>query len=224
MHKLTREFVELVAVLLTSFLVIVLFVIFSPSIFSSNVMFPIKMLYELSPFIILVAIVYWLGKRKKSPITSSLGFQLNPFVKQILIGIGIFAITISFVIIPLLAGVDKTEVLNFKARSPMILTYYLIKAMIFAGIGEELVWRGYVYGRLKEITGVGMWAVVFSSILFGLWHFPNGQNILQVIMTTGLGMIYGFARLKVKECSTLATGIAHGLHDAVILLLSYFFL
>jgi len=93
--------------------------------------------------------------------------------------------------------------------------------MFFVGVGEELIWRGYFYERIKEITNSGTWAVVISSILFGLWHYPNGQNIMQVLMVSGLGLIYGFARMKVKDCSTLATGIAHGLHDAVIIILSY---
>ena len=87
-----------------------------------------------------------------------------------------------------------------------------------------MVWRGYFYERINRIANSGTWVVVTSSILFGLWHYPNGQNIMQVLMVTALGLMYGFARLKVKDCSTLATGIAHGMHDAAIIILSYILL
>jgi membrane protease YdiL (CAAX protease family) len=161
---------------------------------------------------------------KKRPVASSLGFEKSHITKQSFIALIIFAITISFIIIPLLCGADKSDVLGFKARSLAILIYYIVKNMVFVGMGEELVWRGYFYVRLKEITGSGAWTVVISSILFGLWHYPVGQNILQVLMVTVLGLIYGLARLKIKNCSVLATGIAHGLHDTTNAVLSYILL
>ena len=65
-----------------------------------------------------------------------------------------------------------------------------------------------------------MLAVVVSSVLFGLWHYPGGQDVLQVIMTAAIGAIYATARLRVRHCSTLATGTAHGLHDLTLLTLA----
>jgi uncharacterized protein len=219
-----KHIFELVAVLLAVFLVVIVFVLFLPSIASSDLAIPIKIIYELFPFILIVAFIIGVSMLKKRQISISLGFKRSHLRKQLLIALCIFALTISFVIIPLLVGVDKSNVLGIKARSLLILFYLIVKSMIFVGMGEELVWRGYFFERLKKITGVGTWAVIISSILFGLWHYPIGQNILQVIMVTGLGLIYGFARLKVKDCSTLATGIAHGLHDAVILVLGFLLL
>ncbi|WP_411170679.1 hypothetical protein ACH36K_09390 [Clostridium sp. MB05] len=34
-------------------------------------------------------------------------------------------------------------------------------------------------------------AAIIYSILFGLWHYPVGQSIMQVLMTSILGGIYG---------------------------------
>jgi membrane protease YdiL (CAAX protease family) len=210
--------------LIAIFLIIILFVIISPYILSSDAAIPLKMLFELSPYIIMVGLVTVVCMLKKRPISIGLGFKKSHILKQLFIAVIIFAITISFIVIPLMFGANKSDVLSFKARSPFILIYYVIKAFIFVGIGEELIWRGYFYERIKEITNSGALTVVISSVLFGLWHYPNGQNIIQVLMVSGLGLIYGFARLKVKDCSTLATGVAHGLHDSIILILSYIML
>lgn len=220
----TKQILELVGVLIATFAIIIVFVMLMPYVASLNVAIPIIILFELSPYMLMVGLVIMVCKMNKRSVLVCLGLKKNHITKQLLIAVVIFAITISFIIIPLLCGVNKGEVLSFKARSPLILIYYILKSIIFIGLGEELVWRGYFYERLKEITGIGIWAVVISSVLFGLFHYPNGQNILQVIMTSGIGFFYGFARLKIKDCSTLATGIAHGLHDAVILILSYILL
>jgi uncharacterized protein len=224
MNIRVKQILETGCMLLAILLIVILFVIFSPYIFSSGVAIPIKILFELSPYILMVGLVTIACMLKKRPISIGLGFKKSHITKQLFIAIIIFAITISFIVIPLLFGANKSDVLSIKVRNPIILIYNVIKAIIFVGVGEELIWRGYFYERIKEITSSGTLAVVTSSILFGLWHFPNGQNIMQVLMVSGLGLLYGFARLKVKDCSTLATGVAHGLHDAVILILSYILL
>lgn len=221
MNIKSKQILEMTSVLIAIFLITILFAVFMPLISSSGAAIPVIILFELSPFILMVGLVTVVCKLNKRSIASGLGFEKSHITKQLLTAIIIFAITISFIIIPLLCGVNKSDVLSFKARSPIILIYYIVKSMIFVGMGEEIIWRGYFYERLKEIISSGTWAVVISSILFGLWHYPIGQNIMQVIMTAGIGLIYGFARLKVKDCSVLATGIAHGLHDSVILVLSY---
>ncbi|MBU3112040.1 CPBP family intramembrane metalloprotease [Clostridium lacusfryxellense] len=56
--------------------------------------------------------------------------------------------------------------------------------------------------------------------MFGLFHYPVGHNILQVLMTTVIGFIFAVLRLKFKDCTTLSVGIAHGLYDTFILILS----
>lgn len=216
--------IELLCMLLAMFLIVFLFANSFPFVFSSDVSIPIKILFELSPYVLMIVLVMAVSKFKKRSLSASLGLKKGHVAKQFFIAAIIFLITISFIVIPLLSGADKNNVLNFKASSQIIFFYYIVKDMVFVGMGEEIVWRGYFYERLIKLTGSGTWAAVLSSILFGLWYYPNGQDIMQVVMTTILGLIYGFARLKVKNCSVLATGIAHGLHDSVIMVLSYLLL
>jgi len=71
--------------------------------------------------------------------------------------------------------------------------FYLIYDFLFVGFGEEFIFRGYFIQRLAEEKS-DLFAVIFSSLLFGLWHFPNGHDVLQVIMTTLLGLLYGFSK------------------------------
>lgn len=85
----------------------------------------------------------------------------------------------------------------------------------------EIIWRGYILNEFKVLIKSPVMVVIISSILFGIWHYPVGQRLMQVLMTSILGGIYGLARIKLKNCSTLSVGLAHGFHDAFIIILSY---
>ena len=55
---------------------------------------------------------------------------------------------------------------------------------ILAPLGEEFVFRGVVYGRLKKVSNVPL-AVVVSGLLFGLFH----GNLVQAVYATALGIV-----------------------------------
>lgn len=153
---------------------------------------------------------------------SDFGFGRSRLKKQVLIGLTIFTVTICFIIIlPLILGFNKSDVLSFKPSSIFIMVFYIIHALFFVGPGEEIIFRGYFYREIWKVTDSELKAVIFSSILFGLWHFPNGHDIVNVFTTGFIGLIYGFVRYKIKNCTVLSTSIAHGVHDAVIVVLSY---
>ncbi|WP_206244618.1 CPBP family intramembrane glutamic endopeptidase [Novosphingobium terrae] len=44
--------------------------------------------------------------------------------------------------------------------------------ILFVPITEEILFRGFILGALEKAYG-GIWAIVISSILFGLWHLKN---------------------------------------------------
>ena len=60
-----------------------------------------------------------------------------------------------------------------------------------------------------------MIAIIGSSVLFGVSHLFNG-NIIQMLMTTGIGVFFCLCRLKIKNCSTLSLIIGHGVYDTLI--------
>jgi membrane protease YdiL (CAAX protease family) len=214
---------ETLGVLAGVFLITIAYAAGRPLVVATRIV-PLIIDFELSLSVALVGFVVVVNRLRKRGLAEGLGFRWRPARRQVLIGVALFAITISFIVVPLLLGANRADVLSFKARTLFVLVYYVIHSFFFVGFGEELVWRGYFFERTREITGSGAWAVVLPALLFGLWHYPNGQNLAQVFATAAIGMLYGFARLKVRDCSTMATGIAHGFHDAAIVILSYFLL
>jgi len=60
---------------------------------------------------------------------------------------------------------------------------------ISAGIGEEIVFRGYMQKQFQAATGSIVAAVVLQGVIFGLAHTYQGWK--QVIVIAALGILYG---------------------------------
>lgn len=71
---------------------------------------------------------------------------------------------------------------------------YLALSQVLVAFSEELLFRGYVITMLKDVVNTANKAMVVSAIIFGLWHYPIGQSIGQVITTFLLGLIFGALR------------------------------
>jgi membrane protease YdiL (CAAX protease family) len=172
-------------------------------------------------YILMAAVIFAACRIGKRPFIETCGFSKEALVRQVLLALPLFAVTsLVFLIIPMLLGIPKTMLLDRKITDPTALVLQIIHLMLFVGVVEELVFRGYLFQRLKAATSSGVWPVVITAVAFGLWHFPANQNILQVVLLTVYGLIFGFARLKIKNCTTLTVALAHGLHDTFILVLS----
>lgn len=151
-----------------------------------------------------------------------LGFSKINIASQILIGIVLFMITIIIaVILPLAAGIRTSDVLRFKNTSIYAMVFYLFYDIICVGFGEEIIFRGYFYSRIESISSVKCLPMVLSAILFGFLRLPNTFSVIDVTARIMLGLLYGFCRWKINDCSLLSLCIAHGLHDATIVLLSF---
>ena len=79
----------------------------------------------------------------------------------------------------------------------------IISVLIFLGpIAEELVFRGLIFKRLQDYIGT-IWAVLISSLLFGMYH----QNMVQFVYAGLLGLV--FAMLISLTGSLKITMVAH---------------
>lgn len=67
-------------------------------------------------------------------------------------------------------------------RKTMIVTY--VSVGILAPMAEELAFRGLVYRRIRDYIDV-KWAIIISSVLFGLYH----GNVVQFIYSSLLGVL-----------------------------------
>ena len=140
----------------------------------------------------------------------------DKLICQILIGIGIgLGMSIFLTLIPHLAGFGSfvdNGTRHDKFIEFVIDFIYFVFSVAFV---EEFVFRGFIFRRLKNITGNNVTALIVSSVMFGLMHVFQG-NIIQIVITSLLGAFWCFCRLKIKNCSLLSLIIAHGIYDFLI--------
>jgi membrane protease YdiL (CAAX protease family) len=81
-------------------------------------------------------------------------------------------------------------------------TIQLYTSSFYVGFAEEILYRGVIFGLSFAITRSNLWALVISSVMFGLWHlknypiYPNWKPITgQVIFSTLIGMGLGVVRI-----------------------------
>lgn len=147
----------------------------------------------------------------------------NKLWLQILIGLGIAA-ALCFVIgiIPILCGTSFIGSHSDMSAGGII--FAAIQDIIFVGVGEEIVFRGYVQNQFTVWLKKCKWLAPFiAAALFGLWHLING-SIIQVLFTTLIGCVFGYAKYFIKDCSLLSVIIAHGFYDFSLVLLTCFML
>lgn len=88
----------------------------------------------------------------------------------------------------------------------------LVLALIIAPVLEEIIFRGVLITGLKKYSG--WFAVLFSSLCFGMMH----MNLFQGIPVFGIGLVLGYTYLK-TDCLPL-TMAAHLLNNLLALILS----
>ena len=215
MKSSRHHMVDLIGVVSLLFALVIMF----PSLitWARDFPLPLRILVDLSPYIVSIGAIAGLCAIRRVPLARGFGFSADDLGRQATIALVIFAVTISFVVVPVLIGIDavgEPETRTFQ------FIYQIVKAMTFVGLGEELIWRGYVLAKASLAFDSAPADIIVSSMLFGLWHYPVGQDLFQVVGTALLGLLYALARYRLKQCSTLATGIAHGLHNTVILVIA----
>jgi membrane protease YdiL (CAAX protease family) len=149
---------------------------------------------------------------------AALGLQKNAVVTQILYGIAIFAaVSIIFIAVPMSLGLGRDEL--FPQRQALF--WAIPQRLILVGFSEELIFRGYVLGRIQRLSHSKGWAIIISSLLFGLWHFIGTGNPVQVLVTAIIGACFALPRMYVKNCSIVSVSLAHGLYDSLLAVLSW---
>lgn len=94
---------------------------------------------------------------------------------------------------------------------------YLFCSQMLVGFSEELLFRGFILGLLKDVAKSTEWAVFISAVLFGLWHFPIGHDWGQVFMTFVIGLIYGALRTAREDMIGVPSlAVAHCLWNVLL--------
>ncbi|WP_349409909.1 CPBP family intramembrane glutamic endopeptidase [Pseudalkalibacillus sp. SCS-8] len=84
--------------------------------------------------------------------------------------------------------------------------YSYIKSLILFGFSfalinavlEELIWRGIMLSSIKKHTTT-IYAVIITSVGFGLLHLSIGMSILLSLLSAFGGLFYAFVVLKTKS-------------------------
>lgn len=135
------------------------------------------------------------------------GLFKNHIPRQIVIGI---VIAIIFLAVPFLAGLRPELKEGF---------LYILLSQMLVAFSEELLFRGFVLTMLKVVVPSTNMAVLVSAVLFGLWHYPLGQNAGQVFSAFVVGAIYGALRTAFEDTDTIGVpsiAIAHWLYNVII--------
>lgn len=86
---------------------------------------------------------------------------------------------------------------------------------MFVGLHEEVLFRGFVLGRLQSVLKSNIGAVIASSVIFGVMH--GYQGMVGVIQTGTVGLV--LAILTVRMRTLWPAVIAHGIFDTIGLVL-----
>jgi membrane protease YdiL (CAAX protease family) len=94
-----------------------------------------------------------------------------------------------------------------KETSLGFLIFNMINLVIIAPVCEEIIFRGFVLGRLTYKFGVNK-GIIFSSFIFGVMHFTNvfGAAMFGIILCI----------LYIKSNSLITTIIVHASYNAVV--------
>ena len=117
---------------------------------------------------------------------------------------------------------DVAEVLGWVTQSSFHFILWIVLVALFAaGLGEELLWRGFLMDRLSRLKGLrgAMWPIiVIQAVLFGLPHLYQGLG--GVIITGVVGIGFGWLRYRCGG-NLWACVLAHMAVDVSMMSLSY---
>ena len=122
---------------------------------------------------------------------------------------------------------SASSVEKLKAIPPMVLLAGALVSSVFAActinlpfmLGEELGWRGYLFHRLRERSGLQR--VLFTGPVWGLWHAPLiavGHNYpgypvagigAMMVFCTALALLFDWTRFR--SGSIWSSGLLHGI-------------
>ncbi len=103
------------------------------------------------------------------------------------------------------------------------LAFLLLATWTLAAFGEEIVYRGYLQRRVRDIMGDGregiIVAVALTSLLFGIAHLEQG--IIGVVITAMDAVVFSAIKLKFDD-NLWAAILAHGFSNTVGLVTFFF--
>lgn len=102
---------------------------------------------------------------------------------------------------------------------------YFFYTIFAVGLFEEIFFRGYIYKKLIDIREKKWFAIIISSVIFGICHFVGAssflQSVPQVLLATMVGIFYCVLREKIRNFSLVSLIFMHGIYDFLIAFLVF---
>ncbi len=187
--------------------------------------------FWMGPFSIVAAVIViryslWLQGRGLSD--CGLG-RPSAWLTTILFGIGasfvvwiVSGLVIKQVIFRLLGEIPDLQTFEGLRGNPVFYIQLLLLSWTIAAFGEELLFRGYLLGRIAGLLGGGRAAqgaaLVLQAAAFGAAHLYQGLS--GVLVTGSVGLVLGLLFLRARR-NLWVVIIAHGLIDTVSLTALY---
>lgn len=179
--------------------------------------------YVLS-IVIVIGVPYLVRRRKTT--RKELGIPDTPSWMDLLLPIPAYIVYIisSAILIALLMnilpGIDLQQAQQLPFTQSMLGSQWhyilaFLTLVVFAPVAEELLFRGYLYGKLAKVGPVWL-AVIVSSLVFGAAHLWAGGSDLQwlvAIDTLALGII--LCLLRVFTGAIWAGILVHALKNGI---------
>lgn len=106
----------------------------------------------------------------------------------------VFKLVMKSLVMPLFGADPINQHYHYLAGNAAALPGMLFSVIVSAGWGEETVWRGFAFDRLRRVLGSKAWAkvliVLITSVLFGLAHYPD-QKLAGAQQATIVGLVFG---------------------------------
>jgi uncharacterized protein len=158
-----------------------------------------------------------LGFKRPARWRNIIVIALAAAVLRLLMGYGIETVTAHFWP-PIKAPAGTNEI---RGHLALVLQWLLI-VWVFAGLGEEIAYRGYLLNKLADALGrtrlAEVIAVVGSAVLFGFGHYYKGPA---GILDSGVAGVILAAAYLISGRNLWTCVLAHGLIDTFGLLAIY---
>ena len=178
-------------------------------------------------------LLFWAAARLRGASWKTFGVQRPiKWVRMIVFSLGLtfliilaldFLADILYQILPTAEPPDMSRFAALEGNLPNLIVNVLF-IWITAGFLEELIWRGYLMNRLRDVFGKTWGAsaitVFCSAALFGVVHYYQGPSGMLLTGITGLAFSLAFL---VGKRNLWPLVIAHGFINTLSFTLKYFY-
>jgi membrane protease YdiL (CAAX protease family) len=126
------------------------------------------------------------------------------------------------VVMPLFGADPVNQAFRYLAGNTAALPWVLYAVTVGAGFGEETIFRGFAFERLRRLLGTSAAATVvivaFTAVWFGAEHYSL-QGLAGVQQATVVGLVFGAVFATTRRLPMLI--VAHAAFDVTAVALIY---